>query len=37
MDAFGSTKFEDIFAFMAEHGHLQPCGKHASLENDAKG
>lgn len=25
-EVFGTTNFEDIFRFMAEHGHLQSAG-----------
>ncbi len=35
-DAFGSSKFEDVFAFMSEHGHLQPCGRHSNLDGNGK-
>ena len=36
-DAFGSHKFEDIFSFMAQHGHLRPTGKHATLNGEDRG
>ncbi len=29
--AFGTANFEEVFAFMAEHGHLQNTGKHTGL------
>ncbi len=36
-DAFGTHKFEDIFAFMAQHGHLHAAGKHSALTGEDKG
>jgi ribosome maturation protein Sdo1 len=30
-DAFHTTKFDDIFQFMAQHGHLQSTGHHSTL------
>lgn len=36
-EIFGSTKFEDIFSFMAEHGHLDECPRHGDLEGHEKG
>lgn len=37
VDAFGSYKFEDVFAFMAQHGHLHNTGKHTALTGEDKG
>lgn len=31
LDVFGSDKFDDIFAFMVQHGQLKNAGKHAGL------
>lgn len=36
-DAFGSDKFEDIFAFMAAHGHLTKPPKHADFRHEMGG
>ena len=36
-DAFGSHKFEEVFAFMAQRGHLHHTGKNASLTGEDKG
>lgn len=36
-EAFGTTSFEDIFRFMAQHGNLQHAGRQATLENHTKG
>jgi hypothetical protein len=36
-EVFGSIKFEDIFAFMAEHGHVKESTRGGDLEGDEKG
>lgn len=36
-DVFGTHKFEDIFTFMSQHGHLHSIGKHTALTNEEKG
>jgi hypothetical protein len=37
LDTFGTQNFDEIFAFMVEHGHLQPAGKHADLHGPGEG
>lgn len=37
VEAFKSSKFEDVFAFLAEHGHLQASGHHANLRGKETG
>lgn len=33
---FGTTKFEDIFEFMANHGHVKECPKRGGMEGKGK-
>lgn len=37
LDTFDTFHFEEIFAFMCDHGHLQPAKHHGDLKGNEKG